>query len=200
MPNWCNNSADITHSDPARLQALADAINENKFCNFAIPVPQELRDTVAGWPGEAEREAHEAQVARNLEKFGFKDWYDFCVSRWGTKWEVDSYSPVTVEDNKISFGFDSAWAPPIGVYQALIEQGFEVDAMYYEPGVGFCGRWANGFDDEYTLDGMTAEQVAAEIDPAIDECFAISESMAEWEEENKVQEDLDDVELPPHTD
>ena len=200
MPNWGNNSVEISHSDPARLQALAEAVNAGRFCNFVIPVPQELKDTIAGWPGEDQKEAHERQVAENREKFGFPDWYAFCVSRWGTKWEVESYSPVTVEGNKISFGFDSAWAPPIGIYEALIEQGFEVDAMYWEPGMCFCGRWINGIDDEYTLTDMTADEVAAEIDPAIDECFGISESMADWEESNREQEDLDDVDLPPHTD
>ena len=188
MPNWCNNFVQIRHEDPAKLQALAEAVNAGRFCDHVIPVPQELRDTVAGWPGEDKAAEHEAQVARNLEKYGVKDWYDFCVSRWATKWDVDAYEPAKVEDGLLAFGFDSAWSPPEGIYAALHEDGFSVDAMYWEPGMAFCGRWRDGFDDYYELGQMTADEVAAEIDPDIDEQFAISESMAEWEAENEETE------------
>lgn len=202
MPNWCNNFVQINHSDPAKIAELAAAINNNRFCDFVIPVPQDLRDTVAGWPGADKEAEHEAQKARNIEKYGVKDWYDFCVSRWGTKWEVDGTSDAEVsEDGKhLSVGFDSAWSPPEGVYAALVEQGFSVDAMYWEPGMCFCGRWVNGDDDYYELGQMTSEEVAAEIDPDLDEQFAISENMAQWEEDNREDEDLNDAKLPPHTD
>lgn len=185
MPNWCNNFVQIRHSDPARLQALADAVNAGRFCEFAIPVPQELREGTA-----PERDEARAQELR--EKHGFPDWYSFCVSRWGTKWDVEAYDTVLVEDGLLSFGFDSAWSPPEGIYRALHEDGFSVDAMYWEPGMGFCGRWVDGFDDYYELSNMTADEVANEIDPDIDEQFNISESMAEWEEMNREEQETED--------
>jgi len=188
MPNWCSNFVQITHTDPSKISALAAAVKEGKFCDYVVPVPQELRDTVAGYPGADKEEEHNAQMARNIEKYGAKDWYDFCVNRWGTKWDVDLYSPVELENGLLAFGFDSAWSPPEGIYRALHEDGFSVDAMYYEPGMGFCGRWVNGDDNYYELGGMTSDEVAAEIDPDIDEQFGISESMAEWEAENKETE------------
>lgn len=186
MPNWCNNFVQINHTDPAKISLLAEAIKAGKFCDHVIPVHEDLQIT-AGRLGDAVEQAElEAKEQANLAKYGAKNWYDFCVNHWGTKWDVDPYGPVEVEADgtHVSFGFDSAWAPPTGVYAELVEQGFSVDAMYYEPGMGFCGRWVNGDDIYWELGGMTSDEVAEMIDQDVDEQFAITESMAEWEQEN----------------
>ncbi len=188
MPNWCNNFVQIRHSDPAKLNELVESVRNDVFCGFALPCPQELKDTVAGHCGDGyAQDLNQAKMALNVKYFGAKDWYDWCVNRWGTKWEVQAYDKdtVLVDDGLVAFGFDSAWSPPIGVYEALAEQGFSVDAMYYEPGMGFCGRWVDGVDDQYNLCDLTSEQVSAEIDPDIDEQFGISETMAEYEAQEK---------------
>lgn len=185
MPNWCNNSVTITHSDTTKMQALVAAVNEGKFCDHVIPTPQDLTDTVSGSvPEGPERDAHEAQMKRNLELYGAKDWYDYQVSNWGTKWDVQPYDTVELEDNVLSFGFDSAWSPPTGVYTMLVEQGFTVKAFYYEPGMCFAGVWEDGIDEFYELDGMSSDEVANTIDRELDEVMGISASMAEYEEEN----------------
>ena len=118
------------------------------------------------------------------------------MNEWGTKWDVDAYDKVDYDDqhdgNGITFGFDSAWAPPTGVYEALVEQGFSVKAYYWESGMCFAGVWDNGNDDFYELGGMSAEQIREEIDPELDEVMAISESIEMWEEDNK--EELDENE------
>lgn len=186
MPNWCNNSVTITHSNPEKLRALVEAVNEGKFCNFAIPTPKELTETVAGFMGEDKREAHEAQQKANLEKYGHTDWYSFQTSRWGTKWDVEPYDTVEFDPAGVTFGFDSAWSPPTGVYQALVEQGFSVCGFYYEPGMAFAGKWSDEDGDQYyELDGMTSDQVRKELPDDLDDVMAISENMANWEEENE---------------
>lgn len=190
MPNWCNNNATISHKDPAKMQALANAINEGKFCQHVIPTPQDLTDTLAGYPGEDQREAHEAQMARNVELYGAKDWYDFQTSNWGTKWDVDPYEPVEVVNNTIEFGFDSAWSPPMGIYEALVDDGFEVVAYYYEPGMAYVGKYDNGVDECYDYSGHDSTTVVDAIGEELDEMFGISESMAEYEEQEK-----DDVQI-----
>jgi hypothetical protein len=82
-------------------------------------------------------------------------WYDWCVNNWGTKWDIGSddgevrgLNP-TIVDNEATMGFDSAWSPPIGLYEELDRLGFMVDATYFEPGMGYCGIWHDG-DDLYT--------------------------------------------------
>ena len=188
MPNWCNNAVVISHPDQSKLEALAAATREGKFCEFICPVPQELVETVAGSKPEGpERDAHEAQQKANLEKYGYAHWYDFCVNEWGTKWGVEPYEPedAVVKDGKLEFGFDSAWAPPLGIYERLVEQGFDVKGYYFESGMGFCGRWEDGDDDYYEIGGMKSAEVAETIPKDLDEMMNISEDMAQWEDENE---------------
>jgi hypothetical protein len=155
-----------------------------------IPIPESL-NIVAGRVGDdtnPEQIALEAAEKSNLEKYGAANWYDFCTGRWGTKWDVDAYDPEDVvvdQYNTITFGFDSAWAPPVGVYEALVEDGFEVEAMYYESGMAFCGVWQDGCDDFYEVGGMSADEVADLLPEHLDEGFGISETIREYEEMNK---------------
>jgi hypothetical protein len=195
MPNWCNNRVVISHEDTTKLEALATAIREGKFCNHVIPVPESLH-IVAGRVGDDNDPKQielEAQEKANLETHGYSTWYDFCVARWGTKWDIDPYDPadVQIKDNTIEFGFDSAWAPPIGIYAELVEQGFEVEATYYEPGMAYVGRWYMGDDDCIEYGGETSATVRELIGDELDDEYSISECMAEYEEEN-LEIDLDD--------
>jgi len=193
MPNWCNNTVEINHEDPAKMKALVEAINEGKFCNFARPVPEALQ-IVAGRVGDdtdpEQIKLHE-QTQHNLSTYGYATWYDFCVNEWGTKWDVEAYDTVTLGDRGVTFGFDSAWAPPTGVYEALMEQGFTVRAYYYEPGMAFCGKWEDGDDDYYDYGGMSSQEIADTLPNDLDECFCISRQVAEWEEENEENIDID---------
>ncbi len=198
MPNWCNNTVEVYHPDPSKLKALVEAFNEGKFCNHIIPVPKELTETVAGHCGEGyAQELNQFKMELNLKYFGAKDWYDFCVARWGTKWDVggdNAYSdPVELKEgqNDVTLGFDSAWSPPVGVYEAMVEQGFSVRAYYYEPGMAFAGVWWDGDDNYFEYGGLTSEQIKEELPSDLDECFGISESVAEWEAENEEEEEHD---------
>ena len=193
MPNWCNNFVEVSHENPAKIKELAEAFDRGEFCNYAIPVPQELKDTMAGSYGDSDKQkALEEQTARNIEKYGVGNWYDFCTSRWGTKWDVGGngeQADIHPDGNLMTAGFDSAWAPPIGVYDALVEQGFSVRAMYYEPGMCFAGVYDNGSDDCYS-DWGDSEGAKNTLPVELDEMFAISESQAEYEEEERMDEEL----------
>ena len=191
MPNWCNNFVEVAHTDPVKVRALADALNRGEFCSHVIPTPKDLTDTVAGSvPEGAERDAHEAQMTRNVELYGAKDWYDFQTSRWGTKWDVGGDSQAEISDDGLSMSasFDSAWSPPIGVYEALAEQGYEVRAYYYESGMCFCGIWEDGSDDYYEFSNMSADDVEQLIPSDLDEMFCITETMREYEEPEELTE------------
>jgi len=201
MPNWCNNTIEISHPDKSKMDALIASVNEGKFCNHVIPVPESLH-IVAGRVGDdtdPKQIELEAQEKSNREQYGYATWYDFCVNEWGTKWDVEPYSPVGYEvnlngdplpENKIVFGFDSAWAPPCGVADALIEQGYAVRLYYYESGMAFAGVYDENGDDYYDLGGMSSVEVADSIPSYLDDMFGISECMAEYEEENREEEEL----------
>lgn len=184
MPNWCNNTVSVAHQDPEKLRALVAAINEGKFCDHVIPVPDDLKIT-AGFVGDPdEQKKLEEATARNVAKYGAGNWYDFCTSRWGTKWDVDPYETVEFDPLGVTFGFDSAWSPPMGIYEVLVEQGFSVTAYYYEPGMAYVGKYEDGVDECFDYGGETSKTVVDCIGEELDEMFGISESMAEYEEEN----------------
>lgn len=193
MPNWCNNSVEIYHDDPAMIERVRAAFNGEGLLQEFIPVPDDLRNTVSGFLGEDKRAEHEAQQAANLEKYGYNDWYSFCVNEWGTKWDIGADgNPAQDIPGGLMLGFDSAWAPPVAAYEKLCAMGFRIRAMYYEGGMAFAGIWEGNEDecndDYYEYSGMNSEQIAAELPVELDEAFGISESVAEWEEENKEEE------------
>jgi hypothetical protein len=162
MPNWCSNSLTLSHKDPAQIKRAVDAFNNGRLLQELIPSPN----------GEWE--------------------YDWSVENWGTKWDVggdDCQEPVISEDGKSAdFYFDSAWAPPVQAYQTLDQNGFGVHAMYYESGMAFAGIWSDGFDDYYEFSGIKSEDVQQLLPAELDEFFAISETMAEWEDPEPLTE------------
>ena len=186
MPNWCNNTLTLTHEDPAMILRAKEALDRGEFLNEFIPVPQDLKNTVSGSMGEDHREAHEAQQKANREKYGYSNWYDYCVGEWGTKWDVggQGQSDIHPDGKMLHTTFDSAWSPPVNAYVKLEELGFGVNAMYYEGGMAYAGAYGDGNDEEINLEGMSADDVENHY-PEIDEAFGISESMREYEAENE---------------
>jgi len=73
--------------------------------------------------------------------------------------------------------------------EALTEQGFEVTLYYYEPGMGFCGKWQDGDDEYIEYTDENSETVRAAIGDELDDMFGISESMADYEAENEEEEE-----------
>jgi hypothetical protein len=130
-----------------------------------------------------------------IAKHGYSDWYGFCVNEWGTKWEIGADgNPAQDIPGGLMLGFDSAWSPPIAAYEKLLEMGFEIEAMYYEPGMAYAGVWDNGHDDYYEYGGLDSAGIAETLPAELDEAFGISESVAEWEaeqEEENIDIDLD---------
>ena len=193
MPNWCNNTVEIGHSDPAKIKELVTAVNEGKFLNYSKPVPEALQ-IVAGRVGDdndPKQIALQEQTMHNLSTYGYANWYDWCVNEWGTKWDVDAIETIELEGDvdHITFGFDSAWSPPTGAMAYLVDKGFTVKLYYYEPGMAFAGVWENGDDDYYELGGMSSKEAQANLPPELDEMFGISECIAEYEAEEEQEEE-----------
>jgi hypothetical protein len=108
--------------------------------------------------------------------------YEFCVTNWGTKWDVGGELD-TISKNVVNLSFDSAWSPPLEAFSRMEELGFEVEAFYYEPGMCFCGKYTDGYDDYYEISGQDGDWVRDNIPTEIDEMFAISENLDQQEYE-----------------
>ena len=136
MPNWCLNRLTIEHDDVTMIEEFVEAYKRGETCDHYLPVPRDKN-------GELITDEKHPDY-----------WYNWCVNNWGTKWDIGSYQDETfglhptVVDNQATASFDSAWSPPTGLYERLVELGFKVDATYWEPGMGFAGRWIDG-DDQY---------------------------------------------------
>jgi hypothetical protein len=66
-----------------------------------------------------------------------------------------------------------------------------VIAYYNEPGMGFVGKWDNGVDDCVEYHGQTSDTVRDYIGEELDDMYAISETMAEYEDFENQEIDLD---------
>ena len=190
MPNWCNNVATL-QATKARIDTVVAGAAGDGVLQALIPVPEELRDTISGSFGDADKQAAlEAQTAANIEKYGYGNWYDFCVNEWGTKWDLCDVQVNRIDDETVTLSFETAWAPPIEAYEKLLAMGFAIEAFYYEPGMCFVGKWADGFDDCIEFSGYDSKTVRDAIGDELDDMFNVSESMAEWEDENEEDEEL----------
>jgi hypothetical protein len=170
------------------IKRAFDALERGEFLQEFIPVPKDLTETVSGFVGQDKQAEHEAQMESNLAKHGYKDWYDFCVGEWGTKWDTGESGNNDINPNDptmLTAGFDTAWSPPVTAYEKLMDLGFSVKAGYYEGGMCYAGLWEDGVDDYYDLSEMNATEVAAHLPTGLDDLFGISECMAEYEAENE---------------
>ena len=183
MPNYCANTLTLAHSDPAMIQRVQDAVARGELLNEFVPVPKALTETVSGSVPVDEEAAHKAQEEANREAYGYTNWYDFCNAEWGTKWDVDA-EVIMATPSQVDLAFDSAWAPPICWYEKMLALGFEVDAYYYESGMGFCGHYDNGSDLYYEI-GETSAETKDSVPSDIDDMFSISECQYEYEQENR---------------
>ena len=149
MPNWCLNKLTISHEYRSKIMEFVKAYKEGKVCEHYLPVPR----TQDG----------ELIIDQTHPDY----WYDWCVNNWGTKWDIGSDNGEvhglnpTIVDNEATMSFDSAWSPPLGLYEKLVELGFSVEATYFEPGIGFCGLWQDGEDDytEYSSNDMIPKRI-----------------------------------------
>lgn len=91
-----------------------------------------------------------------------------------------------VDDNSIVINFDTAWSPPISVYESLENRGFEVYATFYEPGMDFAGFYEEGDERSYTLSEYEDEWFEENPDGIVlNENWNIlddRESTIDWEE------------------
>lgn len=130
MPNYCSNYLHFTfpnqtsHSKFFKQFEMAKAADKG-FFHAVFPEP-DLKDI-----------EHD-----NI----MPDWWVWRNRYWGTKWDTnDNFELEKEDDLSYLVSFDTAWSPPLGVYENMVKiWDFDVKAYYYEPGCDFCGIWDNG--------------------------------------------------------
>ena len=197
MPNWCDNQITITGPNSViekiekivREEENIDLSSKEKgesmgLLNFMYPMPKELDGTTS--PSSS---ADKPQPMVD----GFDNWYDWRCENWSTKWDVNEFYGVDRQGDTISFGFSSAWSPPIGAYEKFLDKNEDcsLKAYYYEGGCDFMGEWDNGVDDCYApSDYKSTDDFWNDgVGSTLDEMFNITESMAEYEAELEAEKE-----------
>jgi len=158
MPNWCYNTATLiapTKEQIDNLVASLETENKEKFFNVLRPRPEDCND----------------------------HWYEWNIAKWGTKWDTDPQEATRIDDVTVHLVFDTAWGPPLELYNYLFEQGWDVTAKYHEPRMGFVGEYDNTIDDcwEYSYDD---ESTIDDIPEELLEWAGIREDFAMWKSDN----------------
>ena len=105
--------------------------------------------------------------------------YNQAVAKWGTKWDASNLEIIDRHDNSVSVSFDTAWSPPMNFYDELLAQGFEVHASYFEPGMGFVGRYIDGEEEEYDIDPDDLSDIPEDLN----EAWGITDMFGDWDED-----------------
>jgi len=147
MPNWCSNQATI-HGTKEQILELVGAYERGGVIENYLPTPRDP---------ETDMMIGEGDTFQNKNS-----WYYWRINNWGTKWDFGKteYTPDEECDwqvDEMGYGvvnlkFDTAWNPPLGLYEALNKLDMTVEAYYFEPDMKFCGQWSNpveGIVDEH---------------------------------------------------
>mgnify|MGYP001970951374 FL=1 len=195
MPNWCNNNIEII-GPKAKVDKLIEGAKKGEFCNTLYPMPKALEDT--------QNTSDDEVMKKQPVVDGHNNWYDWRVQNWATKWDVDIYEGSIQEqeelfgpddgDKRVTFGFDSAWAPPIGAYEHYLSNNSDMSirAVYYEPGCDFMGVWED-MDDrcyECSEDGPKSDSPFWDTEDGklIDDYMGCVERLIEHEAEQELEE------------
>jgi hypothetical protein len=173
MPNWCSNTATINAPRPVIDEIrtiLEDRDQDSRLLKWMRPLPPDQEE----------------------------NWYDWCVTNWGTKWDITSaFIGDDTEEGSITFSFDTAWAPPIEAFRYWAQKDGRVTyrLTYMEEGMAFVGWDAYDgeyFDEDYVEHGQDPERY---WEMAADE-FGIEpdeepEPLTEWYTEGVREKGLD---------
>ena len=156
MPNWCWNHLEVS-GDEIQLREFVEKstinIEENNEFSFEGTLPRGDR----------------------------KDWYEWSLENWGTKWDA---CEAHVDHNDIDYfavTFDTAWGPPINWLKNIIKDfpDLQFALEYEEPGMAFGGKLSAHYNNFWNDDHWELEQASecceAEVFYVDDERYSLKE-------------------------
>jgi hypothetical protein len=118
MPNWCSNEV-IISGDKEEIKKLKDkAFKKNKdgaeIFQFNNLIPRPKKEE--------------------------KNWYNWNINNWGTKWDVEATSHYE-DETSLEMEFDTAWGPPAGVFYQIKNESpsLQISWFYHEPMMELAG-------------------------------------------------------------
>lgn len=173
MPNWCDNRVRLSHDDKEKIDALEleMAKKNDEGRSMACPFQHLCPNPTGEWQ------------------------YDWSVTNWGTKWEASIIDWDREDDNTLTIYFETAWCPPIALYEYLTEEGWGVDAVYHESGMCFAGQFIDGSDEYYEYD-VTDQNTIEDLPADVQDFAGLEDAHENWKEEaiNEYMENLERTE------
>lgn len=122
MPNWCDNWVAVMCEDEKVLDEIQEFLADEHGRLFAfhrlMPVPVEVEADPDGMVG-----------------------YNWRVEHWGTKWDTTLESHSERTPGRLFYWFQTPWAPPNAVIEALSERfpTVKIGHAWDEAGMDFGG-------------------------------------------------------------
>ena len=145
MPNWCGNTLTAKGKRSKLLEfkrAVDGGVEQKIDFEKTLPTPAELNIESGFFGKDTEKQKKMDKLYKaNIEKYGHKDWYDWHIARWSTKWNASSPAIILFNKNTLKYDFDTAWSPPenwlIETSKLFPDINFTLE--YEEGGMGFQG-------------------------------------------------------------
>jgi hypothetical protein len=143
MPNDCYNRLILRSNDNTKIEEAIAAFKAGKLLNYFVPQPADLDQTSIldlMEPPDGDGPPRIVATPEQLAKARDPDWLKWRVEHWGTKWDIYDQGRYRRTKTAVEFDFHTAWSPPLDAYEAAVKvHGFELEADYDEPGMGFGG-------------------------------------------------------------
>lgn len=137
MPNWVSNKLTIKANNVKEVLEFIESKHGDEPSVFdfnnVIPMPKAL-NCVSSVGDLSDKQRI------NMRIYGYKDWYDWRIAKWGTKWNA---SDAVVRDNTVKF--DTAWNVAWPVFFRLSELFPEVEFGLH------CSEEADYFNFDATI-------------------------------------------------
>jgi|TARA_R110000851_G_scaffold26927_2_gene75995 hypothetical protein len=145
MPNWCSNEVQIDGNEKDIAKFKEECFTDHKgvaVLDFSKVLPEPDYD-------KPKKDGTHNNGVQTEPSSVMPDWWTWRNDNWGTKWNLvpnhdgDLTAYMTVEDGEdyISLEFDTAWSPPNGIYEAIVEKypDLDINWFYREDGVQISG-------------------------------------------------------------
>ena len=200
MPNWCENYLRLEVPTKQDADIIDAVLNENRqvYEDYRKDIPEGRGlpfwgEQPLGLLGYLMPEPDYTEGDKKLAEDGinhtFPDWYSWRVNNWGTKWEVtiEHWERDDNDDGSatFNFNFDSAWGPPVGVYDYVSQkEGWSLFATYIEGGMCFGGYHEEGEDHSFDLGSRDNTDAP---DWWVDDYSWYYDQQEEWEQEEDAE-------------
>ena len=204
MPNYVRHNVVIrgNKEDIARCYEQITKGEDGFSFNNIIPMPESLHVTSGSisyiaekWAKASEQERKEIeakktdkemaqihQIADNIAKYGYPTWYEWCIDKWGTKWDACEADCDCYEET-ITITFDTAWSTPMPIFMELSRQypNLTIYVEYADEDLGCnCGT--------YTIsNGQILEKESKDLEFAC-EMWCIDPEELEYEDDESESE------------